>query len=490
MYRWDELPAPHGSSPEPYLEQPVATSVWIQGSEVGDGPTRRVADYLQRAGLWVKPYAASDGELSHGLLLFDRVTPDLVSFIRDVSGSGARRMLALAPSRAALQGSDAWDLVRAGASDVVSWHEMRDPAIEVAARFERWRSVDELASSPRVTETLVGCSTAWQSGIREVVEVAHFTNSSVLITGESGTGKELVARLIHDLDGRPGKRDFVILDCAAVVPSLSGSEFFGHERGAFTGAVASREGVFELADGGTLFLDEVGELPVPLQAEILRAVQEQTFKRVGSNVWRQTNFRLICATNRNLVQEQEEGMFRGDFYYRIASWTLRLPSLRERTEDILPLFHHFYQQLRPGEEVPALDTAVSDLLMCRHYPGNVRDLRGLVFRICHRHVGSGPVTVGDVPTDERPEAGDGIDSWCDESFERCIRRGIALGATLRDIGTVATETAIRVAVADESGNLQRAAHKLGVTDRALQMRRASRHKGMQIGRGPPRPDES
>jgi transcriptional regulator with GAF, ATPase, and Fis domain len=290
----------------------------------------------------------------------------------------------------------------------------------------------------------------------------------------------LVARLIHDLDSRAGKRDFVILDCTTVVPSLSGSEFFGHERGAFTGAITPRVGAFELADGGTLFLDEVGELPVPLQAELLRVIQEQTFKRVGSNVWRQTNFRLLCATNRNLVQEQEGGRFRGDLYYRIAGWTLRLPSLRERIEDILPLFDHFYRQLRPGEEVPALDTAVSDLLIRRHYPGNVRDLRGLTFRVCHRHVGGGPVTVGDVPEDERPTAEVGIDTWCDDSFERCIRRGLGLGVTLRDISTAAAETAIRVAVAEESGNLQRAARKLGVTDRALQMRRASRRKGAQI----------
>ena len=230
-----------------------------------------------------------------------------------------------------MAGGDAWDLVHAGASDVVSWHEAADPVGEVAARLQRWRLVDELTASPEVTRTLVGRSLAWQSVMREVVEVARFTDASVLITGESGTGKELVARLIHDLDGRPGKKDFVILDCTTVVPSLSGSEFFGHERGAFTGAIAPRAGAFELADGGTLFLDEVGELPLPLQAELLRAVQERTFKRVGSNVWRQANFRLLCATNRNLIQEQEEGRFRADFYYRIAGWTVRLPSLRDPT---------------------------------------------------------------------------------------------------------------------------------------------------------------
>jgi transcriptional regulator with GAF, ATPase, and Fis domain len=475
MQSWDEFPEPNGSSRPSVPELPSGAGAWIQGSAVGDDPVRRVAAYLHRAGLRVEPLAAGNGKFPQGLLLFDQVTPALLAFIRDARISGTQRILGLASSRAALQGTDAWDLTRAGASDVLTWDETADPALEVAARCERWRSIDELAASPRVTQTLVGRSRAWQSTMREVVEVARFTNASVLITGESGTGKELVARLIHDLDSRPGKRQFVILDCATVVASLSGSEFFGHERGAFTGAVAARAGAFELADGGTLFLDEVGELPLPLQAELLRVVQEQTFKRVGSNVWRHASFRLLCATNRDLLREQQEGRFRGDLYYRIANWTLRLPSLQERSEDILPLFNHFYRQLRPGEEVPVLDTPVSDMLVRRPYPGNVRDLKGLAFRVCHRHVGGGPVTVGDVPEDERPAAGAaGLDSWCDDSFERCIRRGLGLGVTLREISTAAAETAIRVAIAEESGNLQHAARKLGVTDRALQLRRASR----------------
>ena len=479
MLSWDELPEPDESWRQPPLEPATAASAWIQGAGVGHEATNRAAAYLQQAGLRIEPSAARSSKLSYGLLLFERVTPDVVAFIRDVSESGARRVLALGPSQAALKVGDAWDLARAGASDVLAWHGTADPALEVAARLQRWRSIDELAGSPRVTETMVGRSVAWQSVLREIVEVARFTSASVLITGESGTGKELVARLIHDLDSRPGKRDFVILDCATVVPSLSGSEFFGHERGAFTGAIAPRVGAFELADGGTLFLDEVGELPVPLQAELLRVVQEQTFKRVGSNVWRQANFRLLCATNRDLVREQREGKFRSDLYYRIAGWTLRLPSLRERINDVLPLFEHFYRQVRPDVKVSALDTAVRDLLIRRSYPGNVRDLRGLAFRVCHRHVGNGPVTIGDVPRDERPDAEVGIDSWCDDSFERCIRRGLGLGVTLRDISSAATETAIRVAIAEESGNLQRAARKLGVTDRALQMRRASRRASAQ-----------
>ena len=152
----------------------------------------------------------------------------------------------------------------------------------------------------------------------------------MLSLGETGTGKELAARLIHTLDRRPRKGDLVVLDCATVVPQLAGSEFFGHERGAFTDAVAGRDGCFALANGGTLFLDEIGELPLTLQAELLRAIQERTFKRVGSNVWRSSVFRLVCASNRELLAEVGQSAFRMDLYYRVASVTITLPPLRDR----------------------------------------------------------------------------------------------------------------------------------------------------------------
>jgi transcriptional regulator with GAF, ATPase, and Fis domain len=193
----------------------------------------------------------------------------------------------------------------------------------------------------------------------------------------------------------------VILDCTTIVPELSGSEFFGHERGAFTGAFTSRDGAFALANGGSLFLDEVGELPMGLQSQLLRVVQEHTYKRVGGNVWQHTDFRLICATNRDLLQCVTRGEFRADLYYRIADWVINMPPLRERREDILPLARHFLQKLRHENELPILDAPVRDYLLRRDYPGNVRDLRQLVARITFRHVGPGPVTVGDIPEEER-----------------------------------------------------------------------------------------
>jgi transcriptional regulator with GAF, ATPase, and Fis domain len=229
-------------------------------------------------------------------------------------------VLAVALEPTALADGASWRLLQAGASDVLAWTGSADLARAVALRLERWEQVDRVVNSPLVRDHLVGQGPVWLSLMRQIVEVARFTDASLLITGESGTGKELVARLVHTLDLRPDKKDLVVLDCTTVVPELSGSEFFGHERGAFTGAVGTREGAFALADGGTLFLDEVGELPLPLQGQLLRVVQERMYKRVGGNHWHRTEFRLVCATNKDLPREVERDAFRSDFYYRIANW--------------------------------------------------------------------------------------------------------------------------------------------------------------------------
>jgi transcriptional regulator with GAF, ATPase, and Fis domain len=314
--------------------------------------------------------------------------------------------------------------------------------------------------------------------VRRIVEAAHFTSAPVLLTGESGTGKELLARLIQMVDGRAGdsggpSRDLVTVDCSTIVSELSGSELFGHERGAFTGAVNPREGAFALADGGTLFLDEVGELPMALQAQLLRAVQEKTYKRVGGNVWQNSDFRLVCATNRELERQVELGHFRLDLYHRIAGWVFRIPPLRERREDIMALAAHFLKAVASRESTPEFDAPVSDYIINRAYPGNIRELRQLVQRIALRHVGPGPITVGDIPEDDRPAKGVFDRGWPDENLEKTIVNAITLGAGLKEISRSTTEAAIRIAIQSENGNIQRAAKKLGVTDRALQLRRAS-----------------
>jgi transcriptional regulator with GAF, ATPase, and Fis domain len=454
-------------------DAPEGIAAWLRSTAGRSGD--EVSAVLGRAGVVVSSTARSTAE-TPGIVLFDALTPDLLDLVREVSRSGMSRVLAVAAPGTPLTPDAAWSLVAAGGSDAVAWDGMEDPGAEVRARLVRWREVDELVASPAVRDHLVGGGRAWTILLRQIVEVARFTDAPVLVTGESGTGKELVARLIHDLDGRADRGEFVILDCTTVVPTLSGSEFFGHERGAFTGAVTAREGALALADGGTLFLDEVGDLPPPLQAELLRAVQEGMYKRVGGNIWRHAKFRLVCATNRDLVAEEAAGRFRRDLYYRIAAWTFRLPPLRDRVEDVLPLAWHFLRRARPDADRLQLGDAVRDLLLTRDYPGNIRDLRQLVFRIAGRHVGTGTITVGDVPPEERPALSRGEGGWADVTFEDAIRRALAKGATLRDISGRAADTAISIAVADEQFNLQRAARRLGVTDRALQLRRASRRQ--------------
>ena len=413
------------------------------------------------------------------LVVFDHLTGEVFEELRMAEIWGNRRVLAIALADLMLDSSDVWSLLRCGASDVVRWDDADPPVRAVSARLDRWAEIDRLMRSHSVRDTLIGDSPTWIAVLRQVVEVAAFTQTAILLTGESGTGKELVARLIHRLDRRPDRGPFVVLDCTTVVPTLSGSEFFGHERGAFTGAVAARDGAFAQANGGTLFLDEVGELPLTLQAELLRVIQEGMYKRVGSDIWRDTEFRLVCATNRPLRDAVKNGGFRSDLYYRIAAWGCELPPLRERVDDILPLATHFLSALIPSLCRPPFDSAMTEYISRRDYPGNVRDLRLLMARIAARHVGDGPVTVGSVPESERPEASVDALTWWQGSFEKAIENALGSGVGLREIGKRAQDTAIAVALAAEGGSLRRASLRLGVTERALQMRRSAGSSTMQ-----------
>ncbi len=391
-----------------------------------------------------------------GFVAFDVADAEAYAAVAERSRAGTDRVLALPVGDA-----DVWPLLAAGAADVMTW----DPgtAADVVARLARWVEVDAVVDGPLVRRHLVGSGPRWRAVVRRLVEVAHFTSAPVLLTGESGTGKELAARLVHALDPRPGRTDLVVLDCTTVTPSLSGSEFFGHERGAFTGAVAARDGAFAAANGGTLFLDEVGELPMPMQAELLRVVQEGTYKRVGGNVWHRTAFRLVCATHRDLAAEHVAGTFRPDLYYRIAGSTVHLPPLRERRADVVPLFRHFLAELSGGV-APPLHPAVESLVADRAYPGNGRDLRQLAARVHARHVGTGPVTPGDVPREDWPTGA--VPS--PERFGDAVREALASGMTYADIRDTAADLALGIALEEAGGNAQRAAARLGVTDRTVQ----------------------
>ena len=417
--------------------------------------------------------AAPATDLGSGIVFFSGCDEGLPRFLQLTTQEGRITVLAVSLGEGRLPSGFCWQLLAAGAADVIEWHSHTDPARVITARMERWAQIDEVLQSKLVQENLIGKSPAWVALLRHVVEAARFSGAPVLLLGPSGTGKELLARLIHTVDSRRPKRELVILDCTTVVAELSGSEFFGHERGAFTGAVAARDGAFAMANGGTLFLDEVGELPLALQAQLLRVIQEGKYKRVGGNQWYDTSFRLICATNRDLPQEVAEGRFRADLYYRVAGTVFRTPSLAHRQEDIVPLAEYFLASALSSEGLAAFDDTVKEYLLSKTYLGNVRDLKRLVGSMCLRHAGPGPITLGDIPENERPASAAAAAEWRDGDFEMSIRRALLAGAGLKEIGKVASETAIRVALEEAAGNVTAAARRLRVTDRALQMRRAA-----------------
>jgi formate hydrogenlyase transcriptional activator len=234
--------------------------------------------------------------------------------------------------------------------------------------------------NPRKFEQIIGNSPALESVLEQVEQVAP-TCSTVLIQGETGTGKELVARAIHNLSERCG-RPFVKLNCAAIPFDLLESELFGHERGAFTGAIAQKIGRFELADKGTLFLDEVGDIPPGLQPKLLRVLQEQEFERLGSTRTHQVNVRLVAATNRNLVDMVKRNQFRSDLYYRLNVFPIALPPLRARREDIPALVEHFVDiyARRMDKQIDQIPPATMSELTSYEWPGNIRELQNFIER--------------------------------------------------------------------------------------------------------------
>jgi two-component system nitrogen regulation response regulator NtrX len=227
------------------------------------------------------------------------------------------------------------------------------------------------------SDDIIGASDAI-TRVRALIKQAAGSDARILITGENGTGKELVARAVHRLSAR-ADRAFIEVNCAAIPETLIESELFGHEKGAFTDAVSSRKGRFELAHQGTLFLDEIGDMSLAAQAKVLRVIQEQKLERVGGEKTIDTDVRIVAATNKNLEQECERGRFRQDLFFRLNVIPINMPPLRERPEDVLLLLRYFLGEL--GVEWPEMEDGARDLLLAHPWPGNVRELKNLAERI-------------------------------------------------------------------------------------------------------------
>ena len=246
-------------------------------------------------------------------------------------------------------------------------------------RFEGLRSRDQ-DDRDRQFDQIVGKSPALEAVLEQVERVAP-TNSTVLIQGETGTGKELIAKAIHNISPRYD-RPYVKLNCAAIPSGLLESELFGHERGAFTGAIVQKIGRVELADQGTLFLDEIGDIPLELQPKLLRVLQEREFERLGSTRTQKIDVRLVAATHRNLERMIADNQFRSDLYYRLSVFPIEVPPLRERTEDIPLLVHHFVHEFgqRMNRGIETIPDETMDALKKYAWPGNIRELQNLIER--------------------------------------------------------------------------------------------------------------
>jgi len=330
-------------------------------------------------------------------------------------------------------------------------------ALEMRALREENRELKEQLGHRYEFDNIIGRSGPMQEIFATIERVAP-TRATVLLTGESGVGKDLIARAIHFHSPRKD-RPLVKINCTAIPENLMESELFGYEKGAFTGANASKPGKFEQADTGTVFLDEIGDVPVAIQVKLLRILQEREFERLGSNVTRHIDVRLIAATNQDLRAALEQGTFREDLYYRLNVVPLNIPPLRDRKQDIPFLANHFVHKLAPdtGCQVESITDAGMDKLMAYHWPGNVRELENVIERSLVMCAGR-QLDAADIKLESAPRprpVNDGADS-------HFLPEGMTLDQYEQDL--------IREALKRANGNKSQAARLLGLTRNALRYR--------------------
>jgi DNA-binding NtrC family response regulator len=388
---------------------------------------------------------------------------DIVRAIRDVD---AKATIVLMTGHATID--SAVEAVKLGAADYLTkpFDLPRLKSMFAGVREETERRAKVMAADQDMAQRLefagmIGCSVAMQDVFSLIRRLAPHIRSG-LITGETGTGKELVARALHQHGPRRNRR-FVAINCSAIVETLFESELFGHVRGAFTGASEAKPGLFESADGGTLFLDEIGELPLSLQAKLLRVLETGEVQRVGSVQALRTDVRVVCATNRDLRVDASAGRFRADLLYRLNVAEIALPPLRERREDISYLTAAFVREFsgRFSKVISGIDLAAERLLVDASWPGNIRQLRNVIERSCMLADGS-VITVQDIDASIRSAA--------HSAHTAPTPRPAANGAVL---STIEREHILKT-IGETGGNKARAAEKLGLSRRAL-YRRLARH---------------
>ena len=368
------------------------------------------------------------------------------------------------------------EAMKLGAADFLTKPVNLDQLDIVLARTLRTRALERENRELRQRldaryglENIVGSAPAMER-VFDIVRQAAPSMATVLVQGPSGTGKELVAQAIHHLSPRAAG-PFVAVHCAALSPTLLESELFGHEKGAFTGAIAQSRGRFEQAGGGTLFLDEVGEIAPEVQVKLLRVLETRTFERVGGSETLRADFRIVAATNRDLKAEVAAGRFREDLYYRLAVVTISMPTLAERAGDIPMLCDHFLKRFasESGSGAPkGIEPAALALLQAYPWPGNVRELRNAVERMTVLSRGD-TITVADVPAEIRDAA---------EAAARTAPAGAIAGESLAD----AEKRQILAALERAGGNRSKAADELGINRRTLHRKLAA--WGVAPRRGP------
>ena len=327
-------------------------------------------------------------------------------------------------------------------------------ALEVRALRDENRQLKEELGRRYEYDNIIGRSEPMQEIFATIERVAP-TRATVLLAGESGVGKDLIARAIHFHSPRRD-RPLVKINCTAIPENLMESELFGYEKGAFTGAVTSKPGKFEQADTGTVFLDEIGDVPGPIQVKLLRILQEREFERLGSNVTRHTDVRIIAATNQDLRAALEQGTFREDLYYRLNVVPLNIPPLRERKLDIPFLANHFIRKLAAdsGSAVESITDAAMERLMAYHWPGNVRELENVIERSLVLCRGS-QLDAGDVRLESAPRPRS-------QNGQHFLPEGLTLDQYEQEL--------IREALRRADGNKSHAARLLGLTRNALRYR--------------------